>query len=125
MLGAIVAGAFAVRAADDAGLDVLPPCPFHAATGLDCPGCGVTRAVIALTRGDLVGAADHNLLLVVALPVLLAVWVVARRRRRADAGAAGRAPSTPPPWALSGFIAVALVFGVVRNLPGVPFLDAA
>ena len=30
----------------------LPPCMFHAMTGLYCPGCGGTRAGYALLRGD-------------------------------------------------------------------------
>lgn len=32
-------------------------CLFHRVTGLDCPGCGMTRAFAALLRGDL-GAAE-------------------------------------------------------------------
>jgi hypothetical protein len=31
----------------------LLPCPFKYLTGIDCPGCGFQRAVIALLRGDL------------------------------------------------------------------------
>ena len=31
-------------------------CPFHWATGLPCPGCGLTRSVVALAHGDLAGA---------------------------------------------------------------------
>ncbi len=32
---------------------LLPPCMFHTLTGFSCPGCGCTRAVAALLRGDL------------------------------------------------------------------------
>src|SRR5690606_15006793 len=46
-----------------------PICPFKMMTGMDCPGCGATRSVNALLRGHPGIAADHNLLLVVALPV--------------------------------------------------------
>ncbi|XZF12846.1 DUF2752 domain-containing protein [Chitinophagaceae bacterium MMS25-I14] len=30
----------------------LLSCPFKRLTGLDCPGCGMQRSVIALLRGD-------------------------------------------------------------------------
>ncbi|TZF85668.1 DUF2752 domain-containing protein (plasmid) [Pedobacter sp. BS3] len=31
----------------------LLPCPFKKLTGIDCPGCGFQRSVVALFRGDL------------------------------------------------------------------------
>ncbi|MDN5287299.1 MAG: hypothetical protein JWR38_3573 [Mucilaginibacter sp.] len=31
----------------------LIPCPFKKLTGIDCPGCGFQRSVIALLKGDL------------------------------------------------------------------------
>lgn len=30
----------------------LIPCPFKYLTGIDCPGCGFQRAVLALIEGD-------------------------------------------------------------------------
>jgi hypothetical protein len=45
-------------------------CPVHAVTGWYCPGCGGTRAVGALLRGDLVGALRDNLLLFTVLPLV-------------------------------------------------------
>lgn len=35
-------------------LHSFPPCAIHAVTGYYCPGCGATRALIALLRGQLV-----------------------------------------------------------------------
>lgn len=31
----------------------LIPCPFKYLTGIDCPGCGFQRSVLALIQGDL------------------------------------------------------------------------
>jgi hypothetical protein len=31
----------------------LIPCPFKYLTGIDCPGCGFQRSVLALVQGDL------------------------------------------------------------------------
>ncbi|OOQ58908.1 hypothetical protein BC343_07300 [Mucilaginibacter pedocola] len=48
----------------------LLPCPFKYFTGIDCPGCGFQRSVIALVQGDL----KVSLLLYPAtIPLLLAI----------------------------------------------------
>ena len=39
----------------------LPPCVFHKWTGYYCPGCGGTRAVKALLRGDVIGSFFYHL----------------------------------------------------------------
>jgi len=31
----------------------LLPCPFKYLTGIDCPGCGFQRSVVALMQGDM------------------------------------------------------------------------
>lgn len=38
----------------------LPPCFFHAVTGLSCPGCGSTRAVTALFNGHFIESLKFN-----------------------------------------------------------------
>jgi hypothetical protein len=35
---------------------ISPPCLFHLLTGMDCPGCGMTRAFLRLAHGDIAGA---------------------------------------------------------------------
>jgi hypothetical protein len=63
----------------------VPPCPFHALTGLPCVGCGTTRAVVALARGDVLGALAFNPLSAAAIVlggaagVLLPLWVALRQ----------------------------------------------
>lgn len=59
----------------DPGDDGTVLCPFRSATGLDCPGCGMTRATAALARADVVGAVDHNLFVVPLVGVLAYVYV--------------------------------------------------
>ena len=64
---------------------LLPACPFHALTGLPCPGCGTTRAALALARGDVFSAFGWNPLAAAAIVLggaacLLAPWWVAAGR---------------------------------------------
>jgi hypothetical protein len=91
-------------------------CPFKLLTGLDCPGCGSLRAVNDLTHGDLAAAASSNLLFVVAIPVVVALWLLWVRRcwtgsppRRVAAG------TTTALWATA--LVVTVVFTVLRNTP--------
>lgn len=95
---------------------IYPPCPFKAYTGLDCPGCGLTRAVRALITGDPVRALDHNLLILVMLPVAVYTyiqWVVSSFGKQL--------PSLRiKPWMGWAFAVFVVAYWVVRNLPG-PF----
>ena len=50
--------------------DAFPlKCIFHEATGLYCAGCGGTRAIYALFRGDILTALHSNALVTLLLPV--------------------------------------------------------
>ena len=48
----------------------FPRCIFHSLTNLDCPGCGSQRAIHALLNGNVLAAADYNLLVILFLPFL-------------------------------------------------------
>ena len=94
-------------------------CPFLWATGLDCPGCGTLRALRAATRGDLALAADHNLLTLLLLPLLVAAlvtWWQAERGTRPDV--------LRLPWLAPALALVVPVFWVARNLPWFAWLGA-
>jgi hypothetical protein len=89
-------------------------CPFNAATGLYCPGCGGLRAVNDLTHGHVGAALSSNVVVTVLIPVatvLLAVWAVDRWR-----GHTRRVP-----WQRRRAVKLGLgrvLAWVARNLPG-------
>jgi len=91
-------------------------CPLYALTGIYCPGCGGLRGVNDLTNGHVAQAASSNLLLVLALPftvVLLARWSYG-----AWTGREVRAIPLLPKALTTALILFALLFTVLRNLPG-------
>src|SRR5271154_2781964 len=50
-----------------------PVCIFHSLTGLNCPGCGMTRSLYALLHGNFLLALKDNVLFVAAIAAL-AIW---------------------------------------------------
>lgn len=108
---ALAAAAFVVVgvlfAVDPAATHLFPPCPLHELTGLYCPGCGSTRALHCLVRGNLSGALAYNPLMVVSIPVLTFYVVYQSRIRR--------------PWMSWAALVIVVAFGVARNLPWAPF----
>ena len=96
-----------------------PVCWFHAVTGLNCPGCGMTRALYALLHGELRLALKDNALLVLT-PVVLAIWsgrsVFLRWQNRPVTF------SLPPKFLWAG-LGVIFAFAVIRNLPGFEWLS--
>jgi hypothetical protein len=93
----------------------LPLCTFRVVTGLQCPGCGATRATHELLHGRFVAAWHLNALWVLMLPV--AVYAAASELRTL----AGRRPLpgdlARQPWFWVAVVTATTVFFVVRNLP--------
>ena len=79
-----------------------PPCLFHVLTGLQCPGCGTTRALHHLLHGDVAGAFRLNAMLFVVAPFA------------ALAGASRRLATHP----VTGWVAVGvtMVWWIARNV---------
>ena len=91
---------------------LAPGCALSRVTHLYCPGCGGTRAVAALLRGDLLTSLQANplVLWLAGIGLYLYVrgwWAVARH-----------APErfSVPAWTWIGLIVLAVTLLVVRNL---------
>jgi hypothetical protein len=88
---AAIAGAFALIVAAR-----LPICPMAGVLGIPCPGCGLTRATLALFQGDVRRALGFHPLAPVIAPLFIAAVANAalgyvRPRRSAN----------PNPWIAS------------------------
>jgi hypothetical protein len=131
--GAAWIGVTALLARSESAAAAVPiGCPFKALTGLDCPGCGSTRSLGALTRFDLGAAFDHNVLVPGALVFLVAsfvAWTAAawrhddrgdvlgeRARRRGPRGGFVATDLVRRPAAIVAIGVVVVMFAVVRNL---------
>ena len=88
------------------------PCPFRLITGLQCPGCGISRMAIALLHFDFTSAFHYNPFILLTSPILLFIifysdylYIV-----KGD-GSLGK-------WnfLLIAELAGLLIFGIVRNL---------
>ena len=87
-------------------------CPFYQITGLQCPGCGNSRAAIALLRLDFSGALRYNLLF--PLEFFDIIWVFFHcchmylKKGRFFY-------RTPCIWMDASVLAAVVIWGIVRN----------
>ncbi|NDV94001.1 DUF2752 domain-containing protein [Dysgonomonas sp. 521] len=95
-------------------------CSFHELTGLQCPGCGGQRAFYFLLHGDILQALRYNLLLIIILPFLLyiyfllaQVYILKNKNYLKYFNFSGKIGYI--------FIAVLIVFFILRNIPASPF----
>jgi len=119
LAGALLGGGAVLYFCNPSKFGFYPVCEFHQLTGLNCPGCGGTRAVYQLLHGNLLRAMQDNALVVLGSAGLVgrAAWFGAKRFRRRPVG-----PFLPSEffWPL---LVVAIVFTVLRNLPAFSFLS--
>lgn len=82
-----------------------------------CPGCGMTRMIIALSKGEIAQALRYNALIFVSIPVFLFVYicesVVYIRNGRC---------SKYLDCVIICFCVLAIIFGIIRNIPLFYFL---
>ncbi len=52
------------------GTDIMIPCLWTTFTGVNCPGCGLTRALILLFQLDFQGAWNMNPMIYIVAPAL-------------------------------------------------------
>ncbi len=96
-----------------------PICLFHALTGLNCPGCGMTRALYALLHGNFLLALKDNALFVL-MPVALAIWGARFILRKLTNQPVKFYMPSKLLWTL---LIVAFVFAFIRNLTGFEWLS--
>jgi Protein of unknown function (DUF2752) len=94
----------------------LPICPTAALLGIPCPGCGLTRATLALCHGDLRGALRLHPLVLLISPIF--IWAVTSA---ALGFVRGPRPNPKPnlnPW-LASRLATVLAFSLLSATLGV------
>lgn len=89
------------------------PCVFNKLTGLECPGCGVTRMCISLLRFDLKTAFAYNPVLLCMMPVG-AVLLFKGLRRYIKTGFNKITKNENTVMII--MIVILLVFGIIRNI---------
>lgn len=89
------------------------PCFFHKITGLDCPGCGVSRMCLALLRLDFSAAFQANEALFLILPLGIILFLQMAVRYVKEGVFSPTKTQAVILWIMTILL---LVFGVVRNL---------
>ncbi len=101
----------------------FPACVFHQATGLWCPGCGLTRGTHQLLHGHIGAALSSNIFTPIVLAAILAVWVV---WLRVSWGAAPiHVPRRTSRMLAFALPALVIAYGVLRNIPVDPLRSLA
>lgn len=87
---------------------IFPPCPTNALTSLYCPGCGTLRAMHALLHGDVKEALSQNILAVIFIPILPAIYFFPKYFRK---------PIVP-----AAMLAIFIIYAILRNTETFSFL---
>jgi len=102
----------------DSGASDISTCVIKLTTGLDCPGCGGTRAFFYLMHGNIPEAARHHAMAVFAAPFL--VWLYLAWTVKFVWGRTLPVPRLSAKT-IGVFLAAWAIFMVARNLPFAPF----
>ena len=110
-------GLAVLYAFDPAQHAFYPRCLFHVTTGLYCPGCGGLRGLHEWLHGHWLTALRLNFLAFGVVPLLVLIGLGEWCRR----GQPHRLAVWQRPWFTWLLVGMVIAFGVLRNVPVVPF----
>lgn len=93
--------------------NIYIPCLFHKITNLYCPGCGITRMIISLLKGNLYQAFRYNMLIFILTPFFMFFifdYIISRKKQRDTLYE--KIPNSI--WYI--LIIVLVIFGIIRNI---------
>ena len=88
-------------------------CPIKALTGLNCPGCGITRMFVALFHGNIYQAFRYNPLVFIELPIIAILFLLYRFNKKSR---------KVVNILFIILLVITIVYGVLRNIPIFYFL---
>ena len=88
-------------------------CPIKALTGLNCPGCGITRMFVALFYGNIYQAFRYNPLVFIELPIIAILFLLYRFNKKSR---------KVVNILFIILLVITVVYGVLRNIPFFYFL---
>lgn len=97
---------------------IIPPCPTNTLLHINCPGCGLSRAIDSLIHGDIVGALHFNAVGIALIVLAVAAYInylVGQWRSRPT-----RNVFTHRFFPIA-VVAVLVGWFIVRNIPLAPF----
>jgi len=98
----------------------FPKCPFRMLTGLQCPGCGSTRAFYQLLHLHPIAAFKLNPLMMLTLPFI--IYGFLGFTKSAITGQPQRRVFIPPIY-LWAWLALMIFFWIFRNTAWYPFVS--
>lgn len=86
-------------------------CVFHEITGLECPGCGITRCILSIIKGNLKEAFHYNMLIFISLPIAIVYSIYIsynyiKGKKYYKLGDKG--------WYV--ILTIVILFGIIRNI---------
>ena len=90
------------------------PCIFHEITGLDCPGCGITRCLFHLINLRIADAFKANPLVFIYLPFIVAYFIYQSYLyvyQKKD-----KILVKIPNYVMYILLVITIIYGIVRNI---------
>lgn len=96
--------------------DIAIPCIFNKITGLYCPGCGITRMILSILKGDIYQAFRYNPIIFIDVPIICISLVFERCFKN------NVIVKKIVNFIFIILLIITIIFGVLRNIPQFSFL---